>query len=541
MKSKKYYVHILFLILSVLGIWIITLGNEPVMKTSLQGLDAAFHFSRITSLSDIWTSPVNFDYFNHVGSMVNLFYPWLFVYPMYFIYLVMQNLVLSFYLYFMLMTFVTLEITYFCAKRMNITGKYALLAAILYAFSLCRISNIYFRVAIGEAVAMTFLPLVVYGCYELFFNNANRWGYLTAGMVCIIYSHVISTLLAAILVLFFFVGNIVLKKWNKQRGISFLKCIAWSIVLSLGFFGPMLEMMVTTRISVPMVYHLLESAVSPQDLVLQSLNNNAGSINTYGLIFLILLIFLGINYQKLNSWYRLCTIGIGIFTLLATKLFPWDFFQSSLMMIQFPWRFLAIGTVLITFSASYLCMQLESSSPHLWLIFIASTLFLQTSLLQNIKTVDGTTAGYTNEQVQQLIRGNQGFNGDRDYLPKEGTEDFPMIKAQKIKEKNQWKEGNCSFTATTATFEVQAKQNGTIILPIYHYIGEKVEYNGKPISVQKAENGATKVPIKKGSNQYIIRYNYTLWARICQMISGGSLLVAFYLLMKKYNDKKRGL
>lgn len=119
-KNKNKYnqniiVTILFIILSFCYlIFFINNKGETIIKADIDG---QFHFSRIMSLANIWNSPVNFNYFNHTGEIVNLMYPWAMVYPMYLLIKLTHNLVSGYYLYFLLLTFITLEITYYCVKK----------------------------------------------------------------------------------------------------------------------------------------------------------------------------------------------------------------------------------------------------------------------------------------------------------------------------------------------------------------------------------------------------------------------------------------
>ena len=44
--------------------------------------DTTFHVGRLVGLSNVFASPVNFNSFGKNGLMVNIFYPWLTMYPM---------------------------------------------------------------------------------------------------------------------------------------------------------------------------------------------------------------------------------------------------------------------------------------------------------------------------------------------------------------------------------------------------------------------------------------------------------------------------
>lgn len=224
---------IFFIILSFCYlIFFFNTKGQPIIKADIDG---QFNFSRVMSLENIWKSPINFKYFQHNASAVNLMYPWGTIYPMYLLIKLTGSLVGGYYIYFLLITFATLEITYQCVKRMKQTTLPSIFAAILYTFAICRTSDIYFRVDMGEVISMTFFPLVLLGIFQIFYEKTPHWKTLVIGMTLLVYTHVLSLVIAALLVLFFICLNLVKKQMNKQRFIALLKATGMSIVLGLVF------------------------------------------------------------------------------------------------------------------------------------------------------------------------------------------------------------------------------------------------------------------------------------------------------------------
>ncbi len=58
--------------------------------------DIAFHFARVKGLSSIFSGPINFTTFNHYGSGVNYFYPYLTFFPAVIFYWISNNLIVSY-------------------------------------------------------------------------------------------------------------------------------------------------------------------------------------------------------------------------------------------------------------------------------------------------------------------------------------------------------------------------------------------------------------------------------------------------------------
>ena len=60
--------------------------------------------------------------------------------------------------------------------------------------------NSYYRAAVGETLAMIFLPLVFVGVRLITFGDYKKWWVLTLGMLGLVYSHVLSVLLASLMI-----------------------------------------------------------------------------------------------------------------------------------------------------------------------------------------------------------------------------------------------------------------------------------------------------------------------------------------------------
>lgn len=59
--------------------------------------------------------------------------------------------------------------------------------------------DVYTRVAVGEAMAMAFFPLFIVGLYEVLFGDAKCWRMLALSACGIFLSHMLSTMLCAVL------------------------------------------------------------------------------------------------------------------------------------------------------------------------------------------------------------------------------------------------------------------------------------------------------------------------------------------------------
>lgn len=81
---------------------------------------------------------------------------------------------------------------------------------------------------------MTFIPLVIYGVYQIFFEDHRNWLCLSIGFTGILQSHMITTSITAIICIIF--GVICMDKLkDKKIVISLFKAIGIVILINLWF------------------------------------------------------------------------------------------------------------------------------------------------------------------------------------------------------------------------------------------------------------------------------------------------------------------
>lgn len=531
-----------FVILSFCYLFIFANGKgQTIIKADIDG---QFHFSRMMSLENIWNSPVNFEYFNHTGQIVNLMYPWVILYPMYLLVKLTGNIVLGYYIYFLIMTFICLELTYWCMKKMKVSQMAAIISAVLYAFSVCRTSDIYYRIAVGEAIGMTFFPLVLLGIYQIFYEDKPKWYTLVMGMTLLVYSHIISVVLAILLVGVFFIINLIRKKVDQKRIIALLKATGMTLILSLGFFIPMLQMLFSVDLNKPVMYSLFKMAYKPEDFLMKSISNTVDAGGTFNIAFIIVIIVLVVNWKRIKGFFKDALIMGIIFTVMATQIFPWDLFQKILAIIQFPGRLIGLATLLYAVAfgqvmTNYLAKHSLKQAVKITLLLVGGIVFLHFGTLDSISNINEVNVGNNNNFYMKAIKENASFNGRDDYAPKKADADGDQINNQMICANAQWHNLERKVTANTITYKYNSPNETTAFLPVYYYPGEQVKQNGKVIKAQQAADGATLVNLKQGENQFEISYKYTPLARIAWTTSLIACVIfnAMILIKKRKNNK----
>lgn len=560
MTLKKFFNNylnhiILFVLISLVSCYMYNIDiNGVVQPVLLHNDDGTFHLARALSLENITSSPINFEYFNHNGNPANIFYPWLTLFPLFIIMKLTNNIVLSYYIFWFLITFITLEITFWVSRKITQNKNISLLISITYTLSLTRMESIYWRMAVGEALSMTFLPIVLYGIYSIFYkaNKKNNWFYLALGMTLIAYTHMLSLLFATLLVAIFFVINLLKRKINKIKFINLIKATVFSLLMTLGFFLPMIQMSVRVGVKSPMIYNLTETSLSLDHIFNSSLNNNFSSTLAPGIIILTLLLICLFSYKKIKDYFYKDCLFIAMFLLIMTSnLFPWSLLQNILYQIQFPWRLFTIITLLVAIvSGSLIIATTNNKKSQLAIVIMTSIIAIGLNYSTILKAQYTINNDFVTNQILADELAGDYFNGVDDYTPKSADNSFndrEKIKAHLIKIGDQWIEPKATkISDNTITFTINNEHNQkTAILPVYAYPGEKVTLNNKDIEYDTAYNGATKVKLKEGINNYTISYKYTTLAIISKMISLIAMIIFIFLMIKNNlplnNHKNKGL
>lgn len=519
MKQKRVIIILMLLILSI----VYTL---PFFLTSginhFEYQDTYFHLSRILGLSNVWKSPVNFNNFNHHGTMVNSFYPWLTVYPMYFIYKLTNNLVVSYKLFYFFVTFLTMIISYFSVYRMKRSNTTAFIFSLVYTFTTYRSVDIFKRASLGEALALSFLPLILLGCYMIFFKDYKKWYYLTIGMTLTMYTHLLSVVMVSVIIFFAFIISFNFWDQKIERLKKMISATLWTVVLSLWFIGPFIQQSKSYSLKVPAGRVLQGTKVS--EFIINSLDND---MYTYTLGFFLLIFGMIVLLSAIRE--KECSIDKGIFLLgiflvfISSSLFPWEFFSSTpISKIQFVWRLTAYSSLFIAYGVSlFISKKIEKHRLTSLLSILTLILLLHTSSVLNLYTQHE----YSKITPETIVESAMNYD-HTDYANKESI-NYPEL----ISKNQFFLDNKLIYPKTTNTdsiykiFVKNASDGAVLVTPIYRYLGQKIYVNDKRVSGKLSKFGTTEVSLKKGDSIIRIEYNYSSLAKISAVISFIALII----------------
>lgn len=240
-----------------------------------------------------------------------------------------------------------------------------------FCFSNYHVTDVFVRCALGESMAIAFIPIVIFGMYSLLYEkNKFGWIYVWLGFMGLIMSHNLTFLIVGIVYLICFLVCMVRNNENSVFLCGSLKAAVMVFICSAWFTLPMVEQMMSQRFTVSSLIKsktiLGRFAVLPEQYLRNSTTFGTAQHDVpveeqmvlnigFFLTLMPILAFFVKNKSKDKLWVsfvRPCTIIGYVCLFFPISLIPWDKIVP-LRMIQFPWRLFVVSMSVLTISSLY--------------------------------------------------------------------------------------------------------------------------------------------------------------------------------------------
>lgn len=441
-------------------------------------------------------------------------------------------------------TYISLAAMYDLAYHMTKGKEISLLAATAYAFSNYHITDIFVRGALGEVMAIAFLPEVILAMYLIILKKEEKqWVRLALSLAAMILSHNITFLLTAIVCVVFFL--VYLKEITKETFLALCKGAGMAFALTMFFTLPMIEQLKAQELWVSRSSSNLASyAMDPwqyfaNKTVFGLAGNNREHDSTmlenigYFLTFAPLLVF-AVKEKKKGILFL--TLTGYAFMALPSSFIPWKYL-TVLKFMQFPWRLNTIAMCLLSVPAAYGVSELTKNRTvplAVILILAAEGIYhLQPALARNFgmpgdmswqEVLDGAVVDpyYSAFYVRVELAG-------ADYLPV-GSPDF---RERNTKIKNgAGMDLDIEYTrrGNVLNFTLEETEE-EIVLPLTWYKGYQVYRMENGVRMVRTyaneQRLVTFQPTEPG--RYMCMYNDTALRRMCKWLS--TLAATFLFLL----------
>lgn len=526
--------------------------------------DITFHLMRIEGIAEGLRNgdfPVRMQtvQINGFGYPVSVTYGDLFLYIPAILRLVGLSLQGSYSVFVFLANLFCASITYVVTKRIFGLRSVALMACALWTFAPYRLlDNVWLRAAVGEYLALGFLPVIAYGLFSIFMNgrhegaSRNGWAWCGFGVCGIVYSHVLSILLAIIIFAPVLIA-ILIARHDKETLLQVVKAIAAAVFLSLAFVVPFLDyyananMLITDMTADDKRLQAATNAMQLPQLLFFfppvegwsivdpfSVNEMPMTIGAAlffgGVIWLLAVIMQGGFREGEKTAFVVGIIGCVLALLLAfmaSYYFPWDSDVGSLLnkvigtlaTIQFPWRLLGpISFVMVVLG----CLAVVTIKDKVLSRAVAAML----ACLVVLEAGCGLTSFMnTAAPLDEGLNVNGVMNGE--YLPS-GTIVDKLYEEGATEPKPSEGAVVNSFEkkGTDVSISVSAEKDSTVLLPLLSYPGYELSTSIDGASLGVGENNVMELSLPAGADGEVsIAFREPMEWRVSEIVSLLALIV----------------
>lgn len=534
-KSKKYLEKVYIVIAILLTLFIL---GKVIIDSNICGTnDGYLHLIKIMGVNEIIKQgqfPPIIDAGFCNGYAINLFYNPLTTYISLICGLIVNNFALGIKIMLIIMMFLAIIFMYMFLKNVTKKTGVAIAGAIFYITNPYYLSNIFIRGAIGESAALTFLPLLFLGLYNLFNGDRKKHYFITIAATGLILTHNITTLYAAIISGIYVLINF-RKLKEKDVLIKILTNILFIIGMSLFFIYPLIlhrfsgdyvifdsDLMRTNGARVAssvITFKELFTEIPSQAVIFR--------LNIIQVVLFVLSIFC---YRFIDKKDRKIYLSFIIFAILSVILCMtkniWKIAPDILCNIQFAWRLLGFSGFFISTIAGinlFIILKKIFKNKENGLIFIIIPIALLSLLYAysldykdyTVKKDDNESIEFINNNINNIVY----MNINREYMPSKTYKALSQNPERVDGESIFIIKGDANIESVNKNELVynimltDIKENTSIEVPFLFYKGYNAyienDKNGKrDIDVKESDYGFLKIDIPKEYENGMIKVEY---------------------------------
>lgn len=540
------------------------------------GHDGYFHMGRLMGINQGWDSgqiiPRIYPMYNlGFGYGIPLFYCDLYLYPFAFLYRLGLPLLTSFRLMLIFYSLLSIISIFVVSKKIFKKDLTIYLVSILYTFANYHLLNVYVRVALGEILVISFIPIVFYAFYKLFIKKEDAYILLGVGFSLLLLAHNISfvmyCLLFGLLLIIYTIVNFKDKTSLFNIYKTTIKGVVLALLLCSWYILPMFEQLLDTHFAfqdyskyfyLERTYTSLTSLFNPEYyFVLDSTVN----LQNFGIgLCLLLLPFMYLFVKKNRHMTILCIVTIIIWLCLF-GIIPIHL-SSLLTTIQYSFRIYILIFPLACFIIGYCIDVIEKRNIK----YIISAVILILSLVglyacfnnvySNNETLINNDVNLEDYyQITRIEWREQGYNWTQlsggEYIPESTwhnyVDDLRCVKVwsdeynyDEVLYPYQYNED-----ATGFSFDYYSDDDVIMSVPKTWYKGYQafiINEDGswsKLNTYKKLYCALVAFDFPSGQHSVLVKYSGTMIQKVSPLISG--LAIAFIVVKCLIIDKRKNI
>lgn len=527
------------------------------------GHDTGFHLVRMEGIAEglkagEFPVKMNSVFDDAYGYPVDIFYPNLLLYIPAVLRVIGFSITTAYKVYIVLINIMTVVFAYVCGSKFFSDNKIAIIAAAAYTCSSYRLENLWVRQSLGEYTAMAFLPIIALAMWNIYTLGTEDKafkagsGLLAFGMLGLLYSHVLSTEMTAVILVV--IALVYFKRtFQVKRFIALVKAVVIFALVGFAFIAPFLDYFFNTnnciRASGEDMHYIQERGVYINDYFAffrnvfgydsihssQRMQLTPGFVLMTALLIGIFLMIMG----KADKRMKMVTITSVILLFVSLSAFPWNQLVSKttvfnmLAAIEFPWRFIGDATlflsILLGLIVEYAAQNgfepgkvLSAVSIGIVLVVGSFVSMYSQGIMQTYYIDTAEIPSYTGGKVspvngvEYLLSGTDIEILDYEIVTENGTAEI------------------ASENGVDMVLDVDMQGTGTILIPRFAYLYyDIIDDNGNVYGYESGDNNKMLIHVP-GQYKGDIKVDFCIprkW-RLCELVSLVSVLAWIGILVR---------
>ncbi|MBO4889769.1 MAG: glycoside hydrolase family 9 protein [Lachnospiraceae bacterium] len=521
-----------------------------ISRYCINGHDLEYHLLRIESLKEgiLIGRPflkVNTLFFGGAGYASSLFYSDLFMHIPALLRVCHFGIGTSFHLYTALIFVLCYISTFYCVWKMSLSKFAGTVAAVLVTLCPYHMDDMLVRTACGENAAFIFLPLAIYGVFNVLYEEMDKPWVFGLGMAGLILTHPATCILMTCVCVVAFLINIKILLDNPRVLVRLCVVAVLALLVTAYQWLPMLEQFAHTDFYVANNWtDLLDSSVGFSEIA----STTFPCIGFALFALIIPRIFLTRRDYPILKFIDLCIIAALIFAVGATNIMPWEKVARFFGFLQFPWRLFIMSSVLLSVAdAVILRLFLDRFKEDNRRIAFEIVLILITAVMMKgaIDHQNENSMGYYDysDDYYSFKPFTAGVIAG-EWLPAAVTDVSSLVEQS---DRMVFDDGSaCDFTRKRA--KVISKIDSVheyVDVPFIYYKGYSaviVDDAGNKTKLEVSgdgENGMCRVELLGRTGELTVSYTGTILQKVALIVSHLFILLIFDLLYLKNKYKKK--
>lgn len=457
-----------------------------ISRYCINGHDLEYHLLRIESLKEgiLIGKPflkVNTLFFGGAGYASSMFYSDLFMYIPALLRVCGLSIKASYHTFLVIIFVLCYAGCFYCTFKMTGSKYVATIAAVLLTLCPYHLDDMLVRAACGENMAFIFIPFVIYGIYNVLFENMSKPLVFCIGFAGLILSHPATLVLNCIFCAFVFIIFIKQFIHNPILILKVAVATVFTVAITAFFWLPMLEQMMSATFHVSNSYSdMLDAAI---DFYTLFSNDLLGA----GVILLVLAIprvFLSKKEDKILQYVDVMLLAAALFAIGTTNIMPWRQLERIFNFMQFPWRMLIMTSSLLAMADAIIIVlfarKIMGAKDEL-AIFVVLAACIGIAIPHNVDNAQGYY-DYANDYYSFIPYTANVIGGE--WLPESVTDRDNVINLAQIMMSDTGDIIDFERQRAEITAHINSNTN-TITVPFIYYKGYNATITGSDGSITK--------------------------------------------------------